>query len=182
MNQPPVRDAIVKQAGDIEFWRSICPQLSISERPLGSHVQPYAVSPCDVQKATQQVCEEGYFQVGPVLPTQEIKLIADAVHTVVDHGFPAPFVLVYDQVWQILSRLENLLSPILGAFYYVTLDVRIYYIRAVNEDRAESKEDTGWSPHRDGKTVINTLRGDCRPQLLNVWIPFTDTTVEHSCM
>ena len=182
MNQSPARDAIVKQAGDIEFWRSICPQLSISERPLGSHMQPYAVSPCDVQKATQQVCEEGYFQVGPVLPTQEIKLIADAVHTVVDHGFPAPFVLVYDQVWQILSRLENLLSPILGAFYYVTLDVWIYYIRAVNEDRAESKEDSGWSPHRDGKTVINTLRGDGHPQLLNVWIPFTDTTVEHSCM
>jgi hypothetical protein len=130
----------------------------------------------------RQVLEEGYFQVGPVVPRQETKLIADAVRTVVDHGFPAPFVLVYDEVWQILSRLENLLSPILDAFYYMTLDVWIYYIRGVNEDRAESKEDSGWSPHRDGNTVVNTLRGDGRPQLLNVWIPFTDTTVEHSCM
>jgi Phytanoyl-CoA dioxygenase (PhyH) len=182
MNQLPVRNTIVKRAGDIEFWRSICPQLSISERPLSSHMQPYAVPPCDVKRAGQQVLEEGYFQVGPVVPTQETKLIADAVRTVVDHGFPAPFVLVYDQVWQMLSRLENLLSPILGTFYHMTLDAWIYYIRGVNEDRAESKEDSGWSPHRDGKTVINTLRGDGRPQLLNVWIPFTDTTVEHSCM
>ena len=100
-------------------------------------MKPYAVSPCDVQKAGQQILEEGYFQVGPVVPRQETKLIADAVRTVVDHGFPAPFVLVYDQVWQMLSRLENLISPILGAFYDMTLDVWIYYIRGVNEDRAE---------------------------------------------
>jgi hypothetical protein len=182
MNRLPARDTIVKRAGDIEFWRSICPELSISERPLGPHLHPYPVSPCDVHKAERQVVEEGYFQVGPVVPRQEAKLIGDAVRTVVDHGFPAPFVLVYDQVWQMLWRLENLLSPILGAFYSTTLDVWIYYIRGVNEDRAESKEDSGWSPHRDGKTVINTLRDDGRPKLLNVWIPFTDTTVDHSCM
>jgi hypothetical protein len=182
MNPLPARNIIVKRAGDIEFWRSICPQLSISDYPLGSHMKPYAVSPCDLQIAGQQVREEGYFQVGPIVPRQETKLVADAVRTVVGHGFPAPFVLVYDQVWQILWCLENLLSPILGALYYVTCDVWIYYIRSANEDRAESKEDSGWSPHRDGKTVINTLRGDGRPQLLNVWIPFTDTTVKHSCM
>jgi hypothetical protein len=50
---------------------------------------------CDVQKVGQQVLEEGYFQVDPVVPRQEAKLIADAVRTVVDHGFPAPFVLVH---------------------------------------------------------------------------------------
>src|SRR5262249_48073714 len=122
MNQLTARDIVVQRAGDIEFWRSICPQLSISESPLGSHMKPYEVSPCDVNKARQQIIEEGYFQVGPIVPRQETKLIADAVCTVVDHGFPAPFVLVYDQVWQVLSRLENLLSPILGAFYYVMLD------------------------------------------------------------
>jgi hypothetical protein len=182
MNELPVRNTIVKRAGDIEFWRSICPQLSISENPSGSHIKSYAVSPCDVQKVGQQVLEEGYFHVGSVVPRQETKLIADAVHTVVDQGFPAPFVLVYDQVWQMLSRLESLISPILGACYDMTLDVWVYYIRGVNEDRAESKEDSGWSPHRDGKSVISTLRGDGRPLLLNVWIPFTDTTVKHSCM
>src|SRR3974377_461813 len=81
-----------------------------------------------------------------------------------------------------VSPLENFLLPILGASYEMTLDVWVYYIRSANEDRAESKEDSGWSPHRDGKQVINSLRGDGRPQLLNVWIPFTNTTVEHSCM
>src|SRR5450759_2061046 len=150
MNQLSARNTIVKRAGNIEFWRSICPQLSISESPLGSHMKPYAVSPSDVQKVGQQVLVEGYFQVGPVVPRHETRLLTDAVRTVVDQGFPAPFVLVYDQVWQMLSRLENLLSPILGAFYYMTLDVWIYYIRNVNEHRAESKEDSGWSPHRDG--------------------------------
>src|SRR5262245_30521200 len=182
MNQLSAQNTIVKRAGDIEFWRSICPQLSISDSPLGSYMEPYAVSPCDVQMVGQQIIEEGYFQVGLVVPRQETKLIADAARTVVEHGFPAPFVLVYDQVWQVLSRLESLISPILGACYDMTLDVWVYYIRGVNEDRAESKEDSGWSPHRDGKPVISTLRGDGRPQLLNVWIPFTDTTVKHSCM
>jgi hypothetical protein len=182
MNQVSVRNAIVKRAGDIELWRSLCPQLSISENPLGSRMKPYAVSPRDVQKVEQQIREEGYFQVGPVVPRQETKLMADAVRIVVDHGFPATFVFVYDQAWQILSRLKNLLSPVLGALYYTTLDVWVYYIRGANEERAEPKEDSGWSPHRDGSPVINTLRADGRPQLLTVWIPLTDTTVEHSCM
>src|SRR5262249_34695679 len=181
MNQLPEHN-INKIAGDIEFWRSICPQLTISERPLGPQMKPYAVPPCDVQKVVQQILEEGYFQAGPVVPGQETKPIADAICTVVDHGFPALFVLVYDQVWQMLSRLENLLLPIFGDSYAMTVDVWIYYIRGVNENRAESKEDSGWSPHRDGKPVINSLRDDGRPKLLNVWIPFTNTTVEHSCM
>src|SRR5262249_31760177 len=113
MNQLPEHN-INKIAGDIEFWRSICPQLTISERPLGPQMKPYAVPPCDVQKVVQQILEEGYFQAGPVVPGQETKPIADAICTVVDHAFPAPFVLVYDQVWQMLSRLENLLLPIFG--------------------------------------------------------------------
>jgi hypothetical protein len=182
MNQLFAKSTIVKRAGDIEFWRSICPQLSISDSPLGSYVEPYAVSPCDIQMAGQQIIEEGYFQVGLVVPRQETKLIAGAVCTVIEQGFPAPFVLVYDQVWQMLSRLENLILPILGTCYDMTSDVWVYYIRGVNEDRAESKENSGWAPHRDGKSVISTLRGDGRPQLLNVWIPFTDATVKHSCM
>jgi hypothetical protein len=182
MSQLPAGNTIVKRAGDIGFWRSICPQLSIGESPFAPQMKPYAVTPSDVQKARQQVVEEGYFQACSVVPRQETRLIADAVRTVVNHGFPAPFVLVYDQVWQMLSRFENLLSPILGASYDATLDVWIYYIRSVNEERAESKEDSGWSPHRDGKEIISTLRGDGRPQLLNIWIPFTDTTAEHSCM
>ena len=136
----------------------------------------------DVQKLEQQILEEGYFRIGPVVPRPETKLIADAISTVVNHGFPATFVLVYDQVWQMLSRLENLILPVLGAFYCMTLDVWVYYIRGLNEDAAEPKEDSGWSPHRDGKPVVDTLRRDGRPQLLVVWIPFTDTTVEHSCM
>ena len=183
MNALRARDPIVEKAADIEFWRSICPQLSISERPLDPHSQPYAVPLRDVQKAGQQVLEEGYFHVGPVVPRQETKLIAGAVRAVVYNGFPAPFVLVYDEVWQMLSRLKNLLSPVLGDFYCLTLDVWIYYIRGVDEDRAEPIEESGWSPHRDGSTAITTLRGDDgRPQLLNVWIPFTDTTIEHSCI
>src|SRR5262249_16036119 len=120
MDQPLARTSIVKLAGDIEFWRSICPQLSISDNVLCSHMSPYEVAPRDVQVIGQQILEEGYFQVSPVVPRQETKLIADAVHTVVDHGFPAPFVLVYDQVWQMLSRLDQLLSPILGAPYDMT--------------------------------------------------------------
>src|SRR5436190_21520890 len=106
MNQLSARDSMVRRAGDIGFWRSICPQLSISESPLGSHMKPYAVSPSDVRKVGQQVLEEGYFEVGPIVPRQQTKLLADAVRTIVDHDFPAPFVLVYDQVWQMLARLQ----------------------------------------------------------------------------
>src|SRR5262245_45660144 len=63
MNQLLARTPIVKRAGDIEFWRSICPQLSISDNVLCSHMKPYAVASRDVQLVGQQILEEGYFQV-----------------------------------------------------------------------------------------------------------------------
>ena len=62
------------------------------------------MSPFNVEKVGQQHLEKGYFQIGPIAPRQDTTLIADAVRTVVDNGFPAP-----DQMWQMLSRLENLL-------------------------------------------------------------------------
>jgi hypothetical protein len=65
--------------------------------------------------------------------------------------------LFMNQVWQMLSRLENLLSPILGALYDMRLDVWIYYIRSVNKDRAESREDSGWSPHRGYMVVEDSF-------------------------
>jgi len=74
-------------------------------------------------------------------------------------------------------------SPILGALYDMRLDVWIYYIRSVNKDRTESREDSGWSPHPDYMVVEDSFgkQGDIARRFHNAqsslwWIRVSETS------
>ena len=128
------------------------------------------------------IIEDGYFQVGKMIPTRDIGAIAEAICALVESGFPAPFICVFDEFWQILIRLRALLLPILDDDYQITLDLWVYYISGVYEPTMDFKEKKGWPPHRDGGYTVASMRGDSRPKALTCWIPFTDVTPESSCM
>jgi hypothetical protein len=133
----------LQEAENIDFWRSICPQLSISETIDEQSTAPYRVEIREVQKARAMIIEDGYFQVGKLIPTRDISAIAEAVCTLVESGFPAPFICVFDEFWQIMIRLRALLLPILDDDYQITLDLWVYYISGVNEPTMDSKEKKG---------------------------------------
>jgi hypothetical protein len=166
-----------------EFWRELCPELSITESPFSAARADYEVGNDIVASAAVQIRTEGYFRTGPIVSRDDTIRLANAVSAIVSRGFPATFVLVYDDLWQMLLRVRKLVGALLGGHgFCMTRDVWVYYVRAASESRSQVKEDQGWGPHRDGSSTITTLRGDGTPQLIGVWIPFTDATVEQSCI
>lgn len=182
MKHLSMREDLETKALDVEFWRSICPWLTITQSPFIPAVPAYPIDEGEALKAAQQVAEEGYFRVNPIIPQAELDVLVNAVRVVAQEGFPASFVLVFDEIWQMLSRLGNLMSPILGPSFCLTRDIWIYYIRAQGEAPSEVKEESGWAPHRDGKAAVSTLKDNGLPLILNAWIPLTDISVEHSHM
>jgi hypothetical protein len=157
------------------FWRGLCPDLRISPEPFAGPSVPLPSLPPDAApRLVEQIVEEGYFQTAPLLPLPEMERLAAAVSTVVAAGYHPLFATVYDEIWQMLAKLGNVLDPILGAGFRAVPDFWLWHVDA-------DPERSGWAPHRDLQ-YKNTLRPDGRPTLITVWIPFTDATPLNSCI
>src|SRR6266576_1950561 len=69
LNLLPARNVVV-ESRDTEFWRSICPQLSTSERAFWFTYAMLWGVPMQCSDRGILGPMEGYFQVGPVVPQQ----------------------------------------------------------------------------------------------------------------
>ena len=164
--------ALMARAGSVDFWRGLCPGLTISSNPFAKPPAPLETD--DASRLVEQIVEDGYFQTGPLVPPDEIRRLADAVSCVTSAGYHPIFASVYDEVWRMLATLGNLLEPILGPGFRVVPDFWLWHVNA-------GSERSGWAPHRDHQ-YPDTLRPDGRPTLITVWIPFTDATPLNSCI
>jgi len=157
-----------------EFWVDINPHLHITDEPFQG--QNYD---CDSQRldiATRQLEEDGYFKIESIVPNSMCEALVLGIENVVNCGLPAPFALVYDEYWEVYSRLQNMLSHFVGADVGLVPDFWMWHI-------AKDANMAGWGPHRDdeieGRPV---LREDGKPLILTVWIPFSNATPLNSCM
>lgn len=166
--------ALLAKANSPDFWRKLCPELTISSEPFAAAAPAFPVAPDEASSLVGQTVEEGYFQTAPLVPADEIRLLAAAVSAVVEAGFHPIFATVYDELWQLVARLDELLRPILGEGFRVVPDFWLWHVEP-------GSERSGWAPHRDLQ-YANTLRPDGRPTLITVWIPFTDATPLNSCI
>jgi hypothetical protein len=166
--------ALMTQAGSADFWRGLCPELSISPDPFAPPPAPLPLATDHPSRLVEQIVEEGYFQTAPLVPPDQVRRLAAAVSTVVGAGFHPLFATVYDELWQLLAALGDVLAPVLGPGFRVIPDFWLWHVDA-------DPERSGWAPHRDGQ-YSNTLRPDGRPTLVTVWIPFTDATPLSSCI
>jgi hypothetical protein len=166
--------ALMARAMSPDFWRGLCPQLTISSEPFADLPSPLPLKAKESSQLVDQIVEEGYFQTAPLFSSDEIQPLAAAVSAVVDQGYPPLFATVYDEPWKLLAALGNVLNPILGAGFRVIPDFWLWHVAA-------DPRHSGWAPHRDAQ-YPNTLRPDGRPTLLTIWIPFTDATPLNSCI
>ena len=146
---------------DPDYWRSLNPDFTISENPFSNNASPYPISKDEIAACVEHIQEEGYFQTSSVLP---------------QGGHNASYAFVYDEFYQVMARLTEILSPVLGDGYQLVPDeFGAYYIPT--EDSA-----AGTKPHRDSLRRHTSLRSDGRPTLVNVWMPLTDATTLNSCI
>jgi len=170
-----ITDELLKKSLTREYWLELCPELSITDDLLSQKQEPpFAVNNSVAEACANQYKEDAYFHSPPIIPEEITKKLADAMVKVSDQGLPAQFCLVYDDFWQPLLRLKNIIEPIIGKNLLLIPDFWFYNIK--NDD-----SDSGWSPHRDLQ-FPNPMNQDGTPKIINLWIPLTDATPLNGCM
>ncbi len=103
-------------------------------------------------RITRQVVEEGYFDLEPVLSDSDTLPILGAIRAITNAGLPPVFCFVYDEIWQMFARLNQVVEPILDPdFRLQTAGNWAWYI---------DNRDAGFQPHRDIDHYMPNPTGD----------------------
>ena len=108
-----------------------------------------------------------------------LKRIADAIDALKAAGWPPAFVFMFDEPWQIIDGLFDMMEPVLGED--CVLDASVF---AWGLDRGNRAEHVGGNfklPHRDA-CFSNVNDEDGRPTNLSVWMCINEVTLDNGCM
>ena len=147
---------------DPDCWRSLNPNFAITENPFSDSALPYPISKDEMATCVEDIQHEGYFQTSSIIPKEETDKLGRCIGNVVRGGHDAGYALVYDAFYQVMARLTDVLSPVLGDGYQLVPDeLGAYYVPT-------SDAAAGTLPHRDSLRTHTSLRADGRPTLVNV--------------
>lgn len=165
---------LLPQAEDIDYWRALNPNSTISAQPFQGFSELSYVKQSSLDEYALQLREEGYFQTTPVIPTATLQEMRECIENVKKAGFPPIFALVYDVFYQAFAHFHSLLTGILGPGYKLVLNFWVYYIETNDNGK-------GFEPHRDAE-YENTIDSNGMPTVITFWLPITDATPMNSCM
>lgn len=102
--------------------------------------------------------------------------LADAVVTLVRHGWPPSFIIMYDEVWAMVQQASLLMAEATGG-NRVNMDILAWLVDP-------NRGDAGFSPHRDRQPddAPATFRPDGSAMYATLWLPLTHATPENSCL
>lgn len=164
-----LHDALSRVVRDIEFWRALAPDLTVS----GELAIEYAeIAPETLRRIRRSLENDGYFEVPELISGSAFERCRDAVRLLELRGWPAVFVYVFDEPWRLFTALHNLLISILGEQYRAVAGFWAWNIPPLDSA-------AGWRPHRDrGEVTIS----NGRTELLTLWLALTDATQQNGCI
>lgn len=155
-----------------QFWQAIAPTLHIALPAYNS--VPTPLIPEEQQLYLNQLMKhEGYFHGSIGEWHTPLEPLVDLFQQLKSLGLPPVFAFIYDEIWQLASKLSSTLSSLLGKEYWMLPDFWAWHI-----DPAQAE--TGWRPHRD--KGYRSLLPDGQPNSLTVWIPLTPATTLNGCI
>ncbi|GLC45737.1 hypothetical protein PLESTB_000504000 [Pleodorina starrii] len=166
----------IANLADPEYWAAICPELSVNGT---LKAKPLIKSKDYTKGLQQQINDEGVFQLCQS-ETQwpiDIHRLARNMVTLMQHGWPATFLLMFDEVWALIHRASALMAATTGG-NACNMDVLCWYVDP-------NRGDAGFSPHRDRQPDDSpaTFRAsDGSPMYSTCWVPLTDACPENSCL
>ena len=168
------------QTADPDFWRGLCPDLTITDRP------PADAAPVDVAAAgggdalRQRMRDEGYAATSPIVPPESIAVCRDAVRRLDAEGLPAAFVTLYDEPYRMYAVLDPLIAAVLGPRPVMRAPALwAFHVPAGSAGRTRW---TTFAPHRDYVDPDPRLLRDGVPGAVVAWIALTDVTPADSCL
>ena len=175
------RAALLLDAG---YWRALCPWLHVEDAEFRKRFTT-AQMPCSadlIDECRDRMQADGYWTVAACATDEtgqthlrwavSLSDLARAVTTLVEHGWPVNFLIVYDEFWLMIHQLKTLV--LLTSGNRLSMDFSVFHVVAGGQ---------GWPPHRDrGDDTMHAFRPDTTPQYCTTWIAITDATVTNSCL
>lgn len=155
-------------AENIEFWRGLCPELTIEQTSEPPHADLG-----DEKELFARLRYEGYINVPAVLAPSIVAPLRDCIARMHEQQIPLAFAFVYDQFWRVFQSVARFMEAALGTNYRALPDFWVWHVPATDQAM-------GWGPHRD--RVQPTVDADNAPHSLTVWLPFTDATPLNGCI
>eukprot|EP01104_Vermistella_antarctica_P011126 TRINITY_DN306_c2_g2_i1.p1 TRINITY_DN306_c2_g2~~TRINITY_DN306_c2_g2_i1.p1 ORF type:complete len:521 (-),score=134.59 TRINITY_DN306_c2_g2_i1:66-1628(-) len=105
-----------------------------------------------------------------------ITALAKGITTLMEHGWPASFISIYDESWLLVEKISKIMKETSGG-NAVNMDILSWCI-----DPYQSQ--SGFSPHRDRQPdcVLSSFRADGSPKYSTCWIALTDACPDNSCL
>ena len=146
---------------DPAYWLALCPALHISGESHLKAVQDKqgragAARLRKAQRVREDLIEDGYAKVecpDAVIPAAVVQRLRRGVARLVSAGWPATFILVFDECWQAVRGMQQLLQQVhTGVTLACSFDIVAWHV-----DPGAGQ--AGFSPHRDRQPEDWTLRG-----------------------
>jgi phytanoyl-CoA dioxygenase PhyH len=164
----------IDRFADKEFWLDLNPGLSITDIPNRGLTPPAPLEPIPAQALSESLDTRGFFTARSAFDPSVCTPLAVAVQRLVAAGIPTPFLFVYDEVWQLLSRAGAVLGALVAPEFLVGGDLWVWHV-------APDAAAAGWSVHRDDNRGDGTLP-DGRAAMVTTWVPLTEATPANGCM
>lgn len=171
---------------DGEYWRKICPHLHVGDEAFIQTAADRAKSAFAEWKSTgetkkDEFADNGFFH----MTNQDLGLgedyrerihdLALGVVRLMQHGWPASFIFIYDEAWALVAGASARLEAATGGSKFIG-DMYAWY---VEPDHGEK----GWGPHRDRMgSGPESFRQDMTAKLSTTWLALTDAGPNNSCL
>mmetsp|Transcript_32484 Transcript_32484/g.97256 ORF Transcript_32484/g.97256 Transcript_32484/m.97256 type:complete len:476 (-) Transcript_32484:51-1478(-) len=173
-----------------EYWRRLAAGtgLTVSEGDPLRRPDLFSganVPSASVRAAAESLDERGYFVLEDVQwdPPPAFGALVEGVGRIKAAGWPAAFLLLYDQPWQVAEALFEVIGPLLGSGaddVELESDIAIWALeKRVSDGRYVDGNFS--TPHRDSN-YKDSVCADGSPIKLSVWLPLVDSTLDNGCM
>jgi hypothetical protein len=173
-----------------DYWRRICPQLTVDGVGAGaseSPPSPLVVSDEDLHTLHKLLDDEGYFVLPPdCMPwaTGLMEKLAVGVVQLMQCGWSPAFICMFDEAWWVCNAIDEMMQRVTGGNQN-NMDFLAWYIDpgAPVSDSGQGPA-AGFAPHRDRqpRDIPASFRSGGEAKYLTCWLPFTDATPENSCL
>jgi hypothetical protein len=139
-----------------------------------------------LESVAQRMEKDGYFTLDPTdmgvsVDCKVIKTssIARGVAQLVQYGYPPSFILMFDEIWTLISRQEVFSKLTCGNS--CNMDILAWLVDPNGEDPS------GFAPHRDrqpeiGKSPSTSFHDNGCPKYNTCWMALTDACPDNSCL
>jgi len=158
-------------------WDSVGRQVGLSVAGAGRERRGPGEGPPDADGMRQQMKRDGYASLPRHLwdpdPSDMERLASfdRAIDLLEEASLPPQFLLVFDEVWDVVDLVSRALEPVYGL-----QNVFDFFVFNVKPSKG------GWSLHRDRPSGAVGFQENGLPDYTTVWVAITDASPATSCI